>query len=456
MLLLIWRQIVGSTDEFFLLPLPAGTCALYLIVFQFFAQRSPVAVSRLRREACAAALLASLATIMGTFTSSMPYLLLAGAFGGVAVGAYLLLWSPDFAAVGTRAALLHGMLSLGIAFVIVFICVLFSNEWLTGFVLLVAPSFASIAETASDPSKHSSDGTPEGHIARIEPLFYLDSTAALVKSIVVMGMFALLFGFIWGAGIYIDDPTWTDALMRDMAYTAVAVTLIMIVGMSIRKKQFMSMLWYVVPIVLVAIYLTNIIASDEIRPYVRGVNYFMWLFISLCLYAIISNLAWSRSDTRSTGRLFVARSLAIVMGTFAVGLTIGRAFMVALAYSSDGVNMIYISVVVTTILLVSITFIPAMSPFRDKNAALEPHEVVDADPIAARCRLLSDRYGLSAREQEVLVLLAHGRTRAYIAEELYISENTSRGHIKNIYTKAKVHSRQELLDLLESQTKFAD
>lgn len=57
--------------------------------------------------------------------------------------------------------------------------------------------------------------------------------------------------------------------------------------------------------------------------------------------------------------------------------------------------------------------------------------------------------GLSAREAEVAGLLLRGHTMAAISCKLYISENTVRGHAKNIYRKFEVHSRQELVDLYE-------
>ena len=41
-----------------------------------------------------------------------------------------------------------------------------------------------------------------------------------------------------------------------------------------------------------------------------------------------------------------------------------------------------------------------------------------------------------------------GRSVPYIRDELVISLNTVSTHVKHIYTKAAVHSRQELLDLL--------
>ena len=48
----------------------------------------------------------------------------------------------------------------------------------------------------------------------------------------------------------------------------------------------------------------------------------------------------------------------------------------------------------------------------------------------------------------VLKLLAKGRSKIYIAETLYISENTVRGHSRRLYTKLGVHTRDELQAML--------
>lgn len=64
------------------------------------------------------------------------------------------------------------------------------------------------------------------------------------------------------------------------------------------------------------------------------------------------------------------------------------------------------------------------------------------------CEALGRERGLTAREIEVLQLLCKGRSKSYIAESLFISENTVRSHSKHIYAKLDVHSKQEILDLI--------
>ena len=62
-----------------------------------------------------------------------------------------------------------------------------------------------------------------------------------------------------------------------------------------------------------------------------------------------------------------------------------------------------------------------------------------------------DAFDLSERETEVALLIAQGRSKSYIAEALCLSENTVRTHAKNVYTKLDVHSKQELIDLLQNR-----
>jgi LuxR family maltose regulon positive regulatory protein len=52
---------------------------------------------------------------------------------------------------------------------------------------------------------------------------------------------------------------------------------------------------------------------------------------------------------------------------------------------------------------------------------------------------------LSARELEVLRLLRTSLSQREIADELYVSVNTVRSHVKHVYDKLGVHARTEAI-----------
>ncbi len=59
------------------------------------------------------------------------------------------------------------------------------------------------------------------------------------------------------------------------------------------------------------------------------------------------------------------------------------------------------------------------------------------------------QFGLSSREEEVLALLIQGLSNQEIAKQLYISANTVKTHIKNIYAKMGVNNRAQLFSSLK-------
>ena len=87
-----------------------------------------------------------------------------------------------------------------------------------------------------------------------------------------------------------------------------------------------------------------------------------------------------------------------------------------------------------------------------KIMGLDEHESL-ADMRQASMRHNAEEMGkqflLSDREIEVMTLYALGYTQKRVAEELYITQGTAHAHIKRIYAKTGLHSRQEILDYLQ-------
>lgn len=64
---------------------------------------------------------------------------------------------------------------------------------------------------------------------------------------------------------------------------------------------------------------------------------------------------------------------------------------------------------------------------------------------------LANQHNLTARESEVTLLIARGYSVKKIAEVLYISQETVRTHSKKIYRKLDLHTKQDIIDLLNTR-----
>lgn len=71
-----------------------------------------------------------------------------------------------------------------------------------------------------------------------------------------------------------------------------------------------------------------------------------------------------------------------------------------------------------------------------------------APSFSATCHHMAQEAGLTQREAEVFVLLASGRTAPYIANELGIATSTVNFHVRHVYEKFAVNTKQDLIDLV--------
>lgn len=122
--------------------------------------------------------------------------------------------------------------------------------------------------------------------------------------------------------------------------------------------------------------------------------------------------------------------------------------------------------VTTTVYAFALALVSYVRRIRDIGAG-SAEEHVDGDSAAApaqkgcstagleagmsslqeRCDALAAEFGLTSREREILSYLAEGHNGSYIASALFISPNTARTHIHNIYRKLDVSSREDILRL---------
>lgn len=151
------------------------------------------------------------------------------------------------------------------------------------------------------------------------------------------------------------------------------------------------------------------------------------------------------------GAYLTAESPAMVRWLFAlVGavLAAGQALgLIAVDMRLFGLGREDAVVMVVVLLLACLYLSNSSSPY-ESWGIVKPAQLSSEPDMADACELLAAETRMTKREREILPLLAQGRNRKVIAEQLVLSENTVKTHISNLYAKVHVHSQQELIELV--------
>ncbi len=126
---------------------------------------------------------------------------------------------------------------------------------------------------------------------------------------------------------------------------------------------------------------------------------------------------------------------------WAIGLCLTRSFP-----WQDYIWIGTIAIIVAFLILIVLSGMSIVKSRHDTDEALSTEPEYGFE---SACKIVGEHYALTKRENEVLLLLAKGRTAPYLARDLFLSENTVRTHISHIYRKTGVNSQQELLDEIE-------
>lgn len=189
---------------------------------------------------------------------------------------------------------------------------------------------------------------------------------------------------------------------------------------------------------------------------------FMVLGNSLVGYLIVFTLmmaAWAIYDVFWWGMLGVMldmnRNAAIVLGlgfsANALGVIQGKLIArIPLPQTEVNTTMISLAVICATIVLLPILHKSIAKLLPENRAINSQNELKGTLEVPG----LNDTELLTEREKQVAGLLLKGRTSKLIASELFLSENTVKTHIKNIYAKMNVRSRAELFNRFDALLKI--
>lgn len=104
-----------------------------------------------------------------------------------------------------------------------------------------------------------------------------------------------------------------------------------------------------------------------------------------------------------------------------------------------------------TLVCVCLIFFAYLFLFTEKTVArlLGGPSVSPRRPFRERCLEVASEFGLTVREEEIMELVAKGRSTPRIREELGLTAGTVNSHLSHLYKKLDVHDRQEIIDLIE-------
>jgi DNA-binding CsgD family transcriptional regulator len=186
-----------------------------------------------------------------------------------------------------------------------------------------------------------------------------------------------------------------------------------------------------------------------------AVHQFGYQYFYIVLWALWPVLA--RCGDVPGGWIVCWGMVSIQLGQFAgsllsAGLTAGGSGGVGEAaglITSDFDLAMLAAIAIFVILLISLFGLGNSSADTGWGFLKPIEDAEQRSPFEQACMRMARACGLTHRESEVFLLLARGRNRAYISEDLVISDETAKSHIKNIYRKTGVHSQQEMIDLIE-------
>lgn len=175
------------------------------------------------------------------------------------------------------------------------------------------------------------------------------------------------------------------------------------------------------------------------------------IYAFLTLVALVAGASLvAAAHAREFSSTFV---FALLLGTFCavsfVGVLVG-----ALPVVSDDPGPLLL--VLSTAYLAFLLLAAVRSAREQAVGALDDRGAGHAQPLGSdaverRCAGLAAQADLSPRETEILQFLGRGYAPAYIARTLVLSESTVRTHVRHIYQKLEVTSREQCLDLVNDQ-----
>jgi DNA-binding CsgD family transcriptional regulator len=346
---------------------------------------------------------------------------------------------------------------------------------LAAYLVTIEPAPPSPAQTQAPAQTADSGGGASGKSGGSDngdPLTRSDSIRALplVFWKFVFAILVFTFAASIAQGYYTTfrppSATLADTIYVMLCRLAFALGFMLLAIRFLKNIAFSKLYLLCMVLIAVAFAATPLLKIDSaLFSSFIGFSYGVFDLLIWCLLALVV------FDKRISSTIVFGFGRGVFMAGSALGWFLGTQVLHALA--GTGGEMVFYAVLAVFILL-STTLVFTEKDF-DRLFALPEGTEMPLEPLVplpaaessaapgggtkrknerpwlTACRHLGERMRLSAREQDIFELLALGRGNENIAQRLSISLNTVRTHTQNVYAKLDVHSRQELVELVEAE-----
>ena len=292
-------------------------------------------------------------------------------------------------------------------------------------------------------------------------------------------MLSCLFGFVWELTVFTVGSVNEAHLAPLVANLVVAVALVGLV-LYARTRINLDMAYRIVVPVIVVLF--------AVLPFFWEQNPVALTIIMSASYGVFDVIIWSlvaaaSYDFAVSGYVLggIVRSLSVLLRLIGIGI----GFLVTLVPGEPSALIVGVSIGALYVLVMLGLFnvlrrkrhATTLSPSLEEGAAILSHfDAAAGGPSATQddarraeqdaeddaeegtrdekgtqelYAAFAEDYGLTRREAEVLSYLARGRSAKVIADALFVSESTVRTHIRRILEKTDLHSKQQVIDLIE-------
>ena len=247
-------------------------------------------------------------------------------------------------------------------------------------------------------------------------------------------------------GFNSDSLNNEEFRFQQVGFLIGGLTLALLILIVLRRFGGHSSLKFVIPVLIATLMLLLPISQNS------SFDFLIPMIVLATLYCAGIMIIFVLRDSAQgldapTARIQIACVLSAIAFLSLSGILAGGAIR-----SVFGLDQIALSLAAITVLyLVFLVFIVFARNKQTVEHVLAGAIVGEEEVAKARCSIIAELHSsLSARELEVLYFLLQNYSNARIGNALVISENTVKTHVKHIYTKLGIQTRQQLFELASS------